>query len=238
MAMTKKISLLKVTRNSLLMLTLLIAGCAVDPGYWNGHNKFHNEISFRDLNYQLNFDENKTSLSKKQVHMLKGAVTKANNVELVYLSPCPASSEYGNQKRVKAVAKVVKELGYTPIVATTPPLSQHPSTCVNITLRQIFVIPPHCPNLVSPGSNYYKISSNFGCSSVRNLGVMVAYPQELLDPGRGTGDVPSNRQILAIQDYNKGVVKKLYSSESETESVEETSDTGEGGEGGSISISK
>lgn len=107
-----------------------------------------------------------------------------------------------------------------------------PSDAVRLVIHRYQVTLPGCPDWTGRGgiTHSNKPSSNWGCASAVNLGLMVANPRDLVqghDGGPGDGEA----QVLSIQRYRAGETKPLLGA---TTSAAPTDGTGQdaGGEGG------
>lgn len=81
---------------------------------------------------------------------------------------------------------------------------------VALTVERYLVTLPGCPDWTGPNgvTHANRPSSNWGCATATNLGLMVANPRDLAmgrDPGLGDGAA----QVLGIQRYQKGETKPL-----------------------------
>ena len=78
---------------------------------------------------------------------------------------------YLDYKRIP-VTKLHSNFGVTPVT----------SLQVQVVVRRYIVTLPGCPNWTKPpGHDYYNhVSSNFGCATATNLGLMVANPGDLI----------------------------------------------------------
>lgn len=81
---------------------------------------------------------------------------------------------------------------------------------VALTVERYQVTLPGCPDWTGPNgvTHSNQPSSNWGCATATNLGLMVANPRDLAmgrDPGLGDGAA----QVLGIQRYQKGETKPL-----------------------------
>jgi len=85
-----------------------------------------------------------------------------------------------------------------------------PRDGVGLTVQRYQVVLPGCPDWSGPNgiTHANRPSSNWGCATAANLGLMVANPRDLAvgrEPGLGDGAA----QVLGIQRYRKGETKPL-----------------------------
>lgn len=90
--------------------------------------------------------------------------------------------------------------------AVEPPIGE----TVAVVVRRHAVTLPGCPDWSErPGRTFNNtVSSNFGCASATNLGLMVANPADL-EGGRRPGPMDGAFGVLAIQRYQKGETTPL-----------------------------
>jgi pilus assembly protein CpaD len=85
-----------------------------------------------------------------------------------------------------------------------------PDDGVRIEVGRYVVTPPSCPNWSKPPiyDPQNTVSSNFGCATQVNFGLMVAEPRDLL-VGRTPGPVDADPALLPMQRYRAGEVPPL-----------------------------
>ncbi|MBI3453043.1 MAG: hypothetical protein HY057_09525 [Rhodospirillales bacterium] len=92
--------------------------------------------------------------------------------------------------------------------ALPPDLIADPATATVLFARYI-VTAPECPDWRKPGAADFnnRPSSNFGCASEANFGLMIADPADLVR-GRDMGPADGEAAVLGIQRYRKGEAGK------------------------------
>ena len=87
-----------------------------------------------------------------------------------------------------------------------------PANTLLVVVERYVVTPPDCPNWTKSSSDDHDNSqtSNFGCSTVTNLGLMVANPRDLVI-ARQLGPASAAQAGLAIQRYRSGQTAPLPS---------------------------
>jgi pilus assembly protein CpaD len=85
-----------------------------------------------------------------------------------------------------------------------------PRNTLLVVVERYVVTPPDCPNWTKSqsGDHDNATSSNFGCSSITNLGLMVADPRDLVI-ARQLGPASAAQAGLAIQRYRAGQTSPL-----------------------------
>ncbi len=108
-----------------------------------------------------------------------------------------------------------------------------PPNTLLVVVERYIVTPPDCPNWTksSSGDHDNAATSNFGCSNVTNLGLMVADPRDLVI-ARQLGPGSAAQAGLAIQRYMAGKTAPLPSnSTSSTYNLNVNQGGGSGGSG-------
>ena len=83
---------------------------------------------------------------------------------------------------------------------------------VRVLVGRYIVIPPNCPDWSKPSGTdpVNTPSSNFGCATTANLGLMVADPGDLIR-GRALSPAHGGAAALGMQRYLSGEVKQPFS---------------------------
>jgi pilus assembly protein CpaD len=102
--------------------------------------------------------------------------------------------------------------GSAPVGAEVPTKSAAlpGSRRVEVVAERHVVIPPACPDWSKPiGGDFANTpSSNFGCATATNLGLMVANPRDLVR-GRALSPADGEHQALGVERYRQDRVKDL-----------------------------
>lgn len=110
------------------------------------------------------------------------------------------------QARGQSVVRMLRRMGFRPRPAD-PLLDPKPAARGQVLVRvaRYHAIPPECPDYTRPrvGDVYNLPSSNFGCATNRNLGLMVSNPRDLLR-GRDLAPADGERQARTIEHYRSG----------------------------------
>ncbi len=130
--------------------------------------------------------------------------------------------------RVAAYLKL-KQLSSGLVIDDDPKM---PSDAVRLVVHRYQVTLPGCPDWTGRGgiTHSNQPSSNWGCASAVNLGLMVANPGDLVQ-GRSAGLGDGEAQVLSIQRYRTGETKPLLG-ESTSAAPADGSGQDSGGEGG------
>lgn len=136
----------------------------------------------------------------------------------------------GRAERVAAYLKL-RRLAAGLVIDDDPRM---PADAVRLVVHRYQVSLPGCPDWTDRGgvTHSNQPSSNWGCATAVNFGLMVANPGDLVR-GRDGGPGDGAAQVLAIQRYRKGETKPLLGSETSSAPESGTGAPGPGGgEGG------
>jgi pilus assembly protein CpaD len=220
----------------LILCLALIAGAlqACDyPGEWS-HAEAPKQlrVDFQRLTHTAGFAPSSTQLGQKEQEGLSAFLQAAQVTtdDPIYLEAVPGDRL--GAPRISTLARDLTRRGYS--VATLPaaPDPVPPNTLLVVVERYV-VTPPDCPNWTksSSGDHENAQTSNFGCSNVTNLGLMVADPRDLVI-ARQLGPASAAQAGLAIQRYIAGKTTPLpTNSTSSTFSQNANQGGGSGGSG-------
>ena len=144
-------------------------------------------------------------------------------------APKQAAARLGERRRQAVMAFLeLRRLRVLPLrieFGVDVPVGQ----AVKVIVRRYVVTLPGCPDWTGrPGITYNNIpSSNFGCATAVNLGLMVADPGDIV-AGRHPGLLDGEFAARSIERYRKGETTPLKGDEASTASAEPT----DGGDSG------
>ena len=197
-----------------LILCLAIA-CSVlqacdAPGEWTASEAPRPlRVDFQRMTHTAAYAPDATQLAPGEQESLADflQLTQVTTDDHVYLEP--TNNDRRNAARISALARDLTRRGY--LVATLPPgRDAVPPNALLVTVERYVVTPPDCPNWTkSPsGDSENAPSSNFGCATTTDLGLMVANPRDLV-LGRDMGPESAEYAGLAIQRYREGKTSPL-----------------------------
>ncbi len=199
-----------------LILWLAIACGALQacdtPGEWSAVEAPRQlRVDFQRMTHTAAYIADATQLTPSEQQSLATflQVAEVTTDDRVYLEA--TNNDRLNASRISALAGNLTRLGY--VVGTLPPTRDAvPSNAILVAVERYVVTPPNCPNWTkSPsGDPENAASSNFGCATENNLGLMIADPRDLVI-GRGMGPESAERAGLAIQRYREGKTAPLPS---------------------------
>jgi pilus assembly protein CpaD len=97
-----------------------------------------------------------------------------------------------------------------------------PASDVRITVARSVAVPPQCPDWRKPsndGDPGNTPSSNYGCATMRNLGMMIADPSELV-AGRPTTPAQGAPLAAGVERYRSGKVTPLANDSSAGQAIQ------------------
>jgi pilus assembly protein CpaD len=111
--------------------------------------------------------------------------------------------------RASAVADRLAAHGLAPVVVRAD--GEQPADVVRVAVHTYIVTLPGCPDWTAHPSHSFSnsTSSNFGCATARNLGLMVAEPADLI-AGREIGPADGVVQAGAVKRYHDDEVKTFF----------------------------
>lgn len=207
---------------SALGLSLLAVGCTPEIAEWTPaespkENKVERAVFKHSVHYPAHAGELSKAERKKLVQFLK---EKGSNPFAITVT----IEEHGasNEKRVKDLEKVILMHGvpYDLIQVESnaedyacDPTQRHKkghAGGVTIIIERYLVIPPSCANFSEKigDADQTNSGSNYGCSTVANLGMQVANPRDLLR-GRTTGDYDGTVLAAGVKRYQTGKITPL-----------------------------
>jgi pilus assembly protein CpaD len=182
------------------------------PGEWSPAEAPRQlRVDFQRLTHTAGFASSSTRLGQQEQESLTAFLQAAQVTtdDPVYLEAV-ASDRLG-ASRISALARELTRQGYS--VATLPAAPDAvPPNALLVVVERYVVTPPECPNWTksSSGDHDNAPTSNFGCSSATNLGLMVADPRDLVI-ARTLGPASAAEAGLAIQRYSQGKTAPLPS---------------------------
>jgi pilus assembly protein CpaD len=197
----------------LILCLALVCGAlqACDsPGEWSpAEAPKQLRVDFQRLTHTAGFAANSTQLAPSEQQSLSTFLQTAQVTtdDPVYLEAV-AGDRLG-ASRIGALARDLTRKGYS--VASLPAAADAvPPNTLLVVVERYVVTPPDCPNWTKSqsGDHDNATSSNFGCSSITNLGLMVADPRDLVI-ARQLGPASAAQAGLAIQRYRAGQTSPL-----------------------------
>lgn len=163
--------------------------------------EYHHSVAFRARSAELGADQ------RAALADFLGRNGGGEGVRLFVAAP-EAGDPALALRREAAVAGLLRASGRKAELA--PALPAEAGEMVRVTVGRYVVTPPNCPDWSKPatGDSGNSVSSNFGCATTANLGLMIADPGALI---RGYPAGPGDGEFLArgVQDYREGKTAPL-----------------------------
>jgi pilus assembly protein CpaD len=180
-----------------LATTLLLGACNPATIYTDAEAPRNLTLDTSTTRVDLRFAPGSAQLTPAEVAQLRhlaasGAIAADDRVTVA-----SAGTPYVAEQRVASVSAVL--LGYGIVVSGAQLAAVPPNHAVVEVTRTLVTLPP-CPNWSKLSQPDYANapSSNFGCASETNLGLMVANPTDLASARtmRGTAGQPASAAVL------------------------------------------
>jgi len=222
-------------KQSLAIATLaVVAGCQSFPyveDWSNVPERKQPQVSEVQYSHQVSFAPASAELSGKEGERLLAFLnnTQAARKDAFYLvSGNPEVPTNLSDARKTIVADYLSTFGVeigslsSDFGVTSPAVD-----AVNLVIRRYVVTLPGCPDWSGERFTYNNVpTSNWGCASATNLGLMVAEPGDLIR-GRDEGNADGAYAATSIANYRKGETKSIVAEELGV--VKSQQNTGAGG---------
>jgi pilus assembly protein CpaD len=186
-----------------LSLTLGLAACAAE--YSKSEAPAQLRVDGADSRRELVFAVGSANLSPSELRkidgwVLSGSILPADRVEIAAAGPRGLA-----QQRAGAISRELLRYG---VVTQTLALDTVPANHAIVSIGRYAVTLPDCPNWSQPPAADFTnaISSNYGCATATNLGLMVASPADLVS-GRPLTGTNAPVAVNAVQRYMTDRVK-------------------------------
>jgi pilus assembly protein CpaD len=201
---------MKIRLISCLAIAAALSACQSPQAEWsNVEAPREMRIDYHRFTHAAAYPAGKNELAPGEARRLDAFLRSAEvtPTDPVYLE-APANDKAASA-RISALARDLTRKGYA--VSTLPPARDAvAANSLLVVVERYTVTPPNCPNWTkSPSGNHENAgSSDFGCATLTNLGLMVADPRDLVI-GRDVGPEPAEHAGLAIQRYREGKTAPL-----------------------------
>lgn len=186
---------------------VIVAGCAQTVADWTPAAT-PNELQVQWVTHEhsVSFNGAANRLTNHQSRSLDRFLGEIDlrPSDRVFVDVGPLSGEAASDARVSAVNEHLRR--YVPDAQALAITGEKGTDSgIRLIVGRYVVLPPNCPNLSgptasNPGNN---ADSNFGCSTQRNLGLMLADPGDLLR-GRTLGPGDGEALSRGIRAYRAG----------------------------------
>jgi pilus assembly protein CpaD len=194
----------------LLGIALVFSACAPQTSQWSPvEAQKENKLTLVRLAHSIQFRPNEDRLSPAEVERLAvfmrdQAVGYGDQIVLL------GGESVVEQRRQQSVAQMFARGGLRVIRgAQIEGMTAEPNE-VRILVSRYVVTPPNCPNWSKRADDDFgnTSSSNLGCATATNLGLMVADPADLMG-GRPLGPAEGEVAAFSVERYRAGRIIPL-----------------------------
>lgn len=202
------------TLSTVLVIGLAVAtGACVSGGGWHESNTDkRNEVELVRLTHTVRFEAGDAALSEAQARnlaqFLKESQVGYRDEIWIDAGDGPLAAE-----RRRALANRLESFGLTVADAQLAYGAAPGGNEARLVVGRYMVTPPECPDWRKPADlrDYTNTpSSNLGCATATNLGLMVADPHDLIK-GRDYGGPDAEQASQAVRTFREGNVEEAES---------------------------
>ena len=199
-----------------VVMLAIVAGCAPEASHWSAAQKVkRNDVRWVTFEHDVRFGSDGAGLGQAERARLQRFLARHDagygDKLLIGSRGIRTSGDEIRQaaRRESAVAAELRALQLPPGLLADAPARNLWDGSVKVVLGRYIVIPPECPDWSkrADGDPGNQPSSNFGCATTTNLGLMVANPGDLVrghTPGPSDGAVGARR----YKSYREGAKTK------------------------------
>jgi pilus assembly protein CpaD len=189
----------------------VLAACAPRTGEWSpAESPKKNVVHWAEFHHPVRFTAVTAEPGRAERDALAqflDRVGRGQGVRITVASPAGNDARLG-LRRETALADFIRDRGFSVTLGQAEPKDGAGSDSVRVTVGRFVSKPPACPDWSKPASGdpTNNVTSNFGCATATNLGLMIADPGVL---ARGTDLGPADAEATAvgIKDYRLGKEK-------------------------------
>jgi pilus assembly protein CpaD len=191
----------------------LLASCAPRTTEWSpveAPKKL--EVKWAEFHHSVQFAKTSALLGKAEKSQLNRFLTRVGRgqgVKITITAPALSDSKL-LQKREMILANYLRQRGFVVALGQPKPSPRSKINNVQVTVGRHIVKTPTCPDWSKPatGDPANRITSNFGCATATNLGLMIADPGVLVHGTDELGPADGEAVARGISKYRKDAVKK------------------------------
>ena len=186
-----------------------LASCAPDTAYWSpAESPKAIRVDWVRFDHAVAFDRRSNTIPPPERERLDEFLARVapgyGDQILVGTGAEPGAAAAAAERRVAAVAAYLRERGLD--AASLPRDSDAAwDGTVRLAVGRYVATPPRCPDWTKPAVDdpMNRVSSNWGCATATNFGLMVADPGDLVR-GRAMGPGDGEKAARAIKTYREG----------------------------------
>ncbi|HKT16648.1 MAG TPA: CpaD family pilus assembly lipoprotein [Stellaceae bacterium] len=205
-----------------LAAALLATGCTPQPARWTpAEAPKANKVDFVTVSHEVQFPAGASAPTSNEVtalsRFLENSAVGYGDQVTIDTGPRngnPASDQLA-ARRLQAVTVMLRQHGIEAHVAARPTVDGALArNGVAVTIGRYVVTPPACPDYSKPEADDFNNtpSSNYGCATTANLGLMVANPGDLVH-GQTLGPADGDFAARGVQLYRNGQIAKTLAPE-------------------------
>ena len=192
---------------------ITLAACAPRSDYWSPvEAPKKNRVSWAEFNHPVRFAGSSTNLGKEERDSMLRFLHRVAGGQGVRITLAAGSS--GNARlalqRETTLADILRKNGYATSLGESPKGKAIPVNSVRVTVGRHVLTSPACPDWSksATGDPSNRVSSNFGCATETDLGLMVADPGVLLHGVDEVGPADGEAVAVGIKAYRANKIEK------------------------------
>lgn len=199
-----------------VVLLSVVTACAPEMSHWSPEqNVKKNDVRWITFQHHVRFDDTGAELDEAERTRLRRFLSRhdAGYGDRVLIGSrgvrATGTDVRRASRRETAVAAELRKLNLPAGLLPETPAKKIWDGSIKIVLGRYIVIPPDCPDWTkrADGDSANRRSSNFGCATAVNLGLMVANPGDLAR-GRSAGPADGAAGARRYKSYREGSAKK------------------------------
>jgi len=199
-----------------VLLMTVVTACAPEMSHWSPEqNVKRNDVRWITFQHHVSFANKGTELDEAERARLQRFLTRheAGYGDRILIGSrgirATGTDVRRASRREAAVAAELRSLELPAGLLPETPARETWDGRIKIVLGRYIVIPPDCPDWTkrADGDFANRRSSNFGCATAVNLGLMVADPGDLVR-GRSAGPADGATGARRYKSYREGSGKK------------------------------
>lgn len=211
---------------AVLILPMLLGACTSnwdmqgqDPKDFYKEHPVENKVETKYETYAVHFIPGVDRLTADDIDSLRSSLRNISPMATESVQIQVSPGDIHNAARQQHLTKLLRSFGYPEKTIMFEPSDTLGKNDMQLNIAYASVVSPHCPDWrTSPVTTYSNTNQgNLGCSSVTNLGLMVADPRDL-EKGSGNVTPDSGRSLSVIQGYHSGAGATAASSSSSSSS--------------------
>ncbi len=189
----------------------VLAACAPRSEYWSpSESPKQNVVRWAEFHHPVRFTTASAEPAKAERDALTQFLARVGQGQGVRISLASAAVDDSRLglRRETALADFLRSQGFQVTLGPASSGASVNSGSVQVTVGRYLAKAPTCPDWSKPatGDRTNRVTSNFGCATATNLGLMVADPGVLV---RGTDIGPADAEAVApgVKSYREGKEK-------------------------------